>query len=152
MSKLMMLIGPSGSGKSTLARLLGGVHLSSDAIREELWGDASDQRNGAEVFRVLNERTVATLKEGKDVVYDATNLFAKNRKALIEDIRAEVPGCFFEAYVCDTPLEECIARQDLRDRKVPVEVIERQYSRLQLPTLDEGWDAILKFKANAPSA
>lgn len=147
MSKLMMLIGPSGSGKSTLARLLGGIHLSSDAIREELWGDASDQQNGAKVFQVLNERTLTSLKEGKDVVYDATNLFAKNRKALIEEIRTKVPECFFEAYVCDTPLKECIARQNLRDRKVPIDVIEKQYNKMQLPTLDEGWDAILKFKA-----
>lgn len=147
MAKLMMLIGPSGSGKSTLAKMLGGIHLSSDAIRKELWGDEADQQNGAEVFRILNERTLTALKEGKDVVYDATNLYSKNRRALIADIQAKVPECFFEAYVCDTPLEECIARQDLRDRKVPTEVIERQYSRLQLPTLDEGWDAILKFKA-----
>lgn len=146
MPKFIMLIGPSGSGKSTLSKMLGGIHLSSDAIREELWGDASDQQNGAKVFQVLNERTLTALKEGKDVVYDATNLYSKNRKALIEDIRAKVPGCFFEAYVCDTPLEECIARQDLRDRKVPIEVIERQYSRLQLPTLDEGWDAIYNSK------
>ena len=46
------------------------------------------------------------------------------------------------AVLVDTPLETCIERQNLRDRKVPEDVIRRMYWNLQGPTKEEGWDEI----------
>ena len=92
MKKFIMMIGVSGSGKSTFAKnwakQLDGVWLSSDAIRAELWGDENDQQHPETVFRIMNKRLMAALGEDLNVIYDATNLSAKRRRALVSQIRA----------------------------------------------------------------
>ena len=89
MSKFMMLVGVSGCGKSTIAAELakdGTVIYSSDAMREEMWGNAEDQQQPGVIFDELNKRTIASLKAGIDVIYDATNLSAKRRTSLLRHI------------------------------------------------------------------
>lgn len=149
--RFIMLVGIAGSGKSTWAQhpIINGEKIeaavvSSDVIREELYGDASIQTNPAAVFGVMNARTLTLLQEGQSVIYDATNLRAKNRIEMLERVRAIIPDCeaiciFFEIHVT-----ECQERQSLRDRKVPFEVIKRQARQFELPQHSEGWDQILR--------
>ena len=56
--KLIILCGIPGSGKTTYAKKYiennaNTIHLSSDAIRKELYGDESVQGNPGEVFFFL---------------------------------------------------------------------------------------------------
>ena len=84
MTKLILLVGVPGSGKTTYAKRLvretpNTTHVSSDAIRKELYGDESVQQNPRIVFEVMHKRTIEFLKAGANVVFDATNLTKRDR-------------------------------------------------------------------------
>lgn len=149
--RFVMLVGVAGSGKSTYATRFKyclcdkeeeAEVFSSDEVRAELFGDASDQQNPALVFKTLNARCLAHLAAGHTAIYDATNLIAKRRVEFLKEVRAVAPNCETWVIVCDTPTEICIKRQALRDRVVPNAVIERQGRQLEFPDRREGWDFV----------
>ena len=74
-----MLVGLPGSGKSTISNELNGEVFSSDALRKELWGDENTQGDNTLLFNELHKRIEKGLKEGKNCIYDATNINAKKR-------------------------------------------------------------------------
>ena len=142
MSKFMMLVGVSGCGKSTIAKSLtndGTVVYSSDAMREEMWGNAEDQQQPGVIFDELNKRTIASLKSGMDVIYDATNLSAKRRASLLRHIERNVPGTCMECHLVVAEPQRCLDNQLLRERQVPEYAVRRQLTSFQLPTMAEGW-------------
>lgn len=146
MSKLVMTVGIPACGKSYFAeqqREKGAVVISSDTIREELYGDVNDQKHNAEVFDVMKKRTIAALRNGDYVVYDATNLNAKRRINFLKELRCEVRE--FEAIcaIFTVPYEECCERNKNRERTVPDYVMERMYKNFQPPFYEEGWDIIV---------
>ena len=152
MSNFVMLVGLPGSGKSTVAyqflstRQNEYVWLSSDKLREELWGDEEDQSNPGAVFNAMNNRAVAALNEGYSVIQDATNLNSKKRKATLAEITRRVNPAKSDfittCYVVTCSITECKQRQNLRSRKVPDEVIDRMARQFQTPNYGEGWDKI----------
>lgn len=135
-----MLVGLSGSGKSSYNFKEEVVKISSDALRKELFGDENDQTHNAEVFNELHKRVILNLKNGKNVVYDATNLSRRRRKAFLKTI-AHIP-CKKICVVFRTPYEVCVKRDSLRSRTVGVSVIFKQLKQFQMPQYDEGWDLI----------
>lgn len=149
----IMMVGVAGAGKSTYAedhaRFLRQelerevVILSSDALREEMYGDASIQVGTDKVFTEMHNRTINSLAQGYDVIYDATNLQRKYRTPLIHDVKEIAPDCQLICIVVDTPLGECLARNQKRDRHVPEYVIKRQFHQKEDPTYDEGWNTIM---------
>lgn len=151
-----MLVGVAGSGKSTFAikekkiieQMTNNecVICSSDAIRGELWGDESDQREPNKVFQVMLERTRKALYEGKSVIYDAANIEEKYRLQILQQISNF--KCFKSCVVFIEKPETCIARQELRERKVPERVIWRQIKKFQTPHYCEGWQNIRVFCAS----
>ena len=153
MNTLIFLVGLPGSGKTTTAKRImesnpNTVWISSDAIREELWGDANDQQNPSSVFSEMFKRTVAALKDEHDVIYDATNLIAKTRKSTLASIRDQVGRPIIaECIMVLCSLKECKKRQIGRDRVVPDEVIDRMVRQFQTPWYNEGWDLITSVSA-----
>lgn len=149
--KFIMLCGLSGSGKSAWAYHYATSEphstnvniISSDAIREELYGDASIQRNHAKVFAIMLERTKRALDKKETVIYDATNLNEKRRIALLNELKEyNCPkGCV--VFVTDPAV--CADRQEYRERKVPNEVIWKQVKQFQPPHKSEGWDKIFIY-------
>ena len=144
MSKLIMLIGLPGSGKSTYARSLldaeGHVkYMSSDLIREELYGDRRIQGNPNTVFENMHRKTVELLTNGYDVVYDATNVTRKNRRGIINQVKdiATIDACVVWA-----PYEQCVERDTNREYKVGEDVIRKFLYRWQSPNYDEGFTFI----------
>ena len=85
--KLIILCGIPGSGKTAYGQKWveenSGLHLSSDAIRKELYGDESTQGNPHEVFSLMQKRAIEALNNGSNVVYDATNITRKDRSGII---------------------------------------------------------------------
>ena len=85
-----MLVGLPGSGKSTYAAEQHekyGTHVcSSDAIRAEL-GDVNDQSNNEKVFQILHRRIKDYLRNGESVIYDATNIKSKRRRAFMAELK-----------------------------------------------------------------
>ena len=138
--KFYMLVGLSGSGKSSYNFEEEVVKISSDSLRKEIFGDENDQTHNAEVFNELHKRVILNLKNGKNVVYDATNLSRRRRVAFLNNIKHI--DCKKICVVFKTPYEVCVKRDSLRPRKVGVSVIFKQLKQFQMPQYDEGWDLI----------
>lgn len=91
MNNFYMVVGPSGVGKSTLLQNLKRNEIidrivSSDSIREELFGDASYQGDNNKVFNEVHNRIYQTLKNEENVAYDATNLSSRRRKNFLKTL------------------------------------------------------------------
>lgn len=139
-----MLIGLPGSGKSTIAQAYseccGYEVVSSDAIREELYGDAAIQGDPQKVFGVFHRRIEEVLKAGKNCVADATNLKRKNRRAMLQLPAAN--AAYKKALFVAVPVRVCCLRNEARERSVPNEVIMRMSNSFEPPTVEEGFDHI----------
>lgn len=154
MANFIMLMGPSYSGKSTVAlelreelRKKGELVeiMSSDNLREELYGDASIQGDNGKLFSELNDRTINAIRYGRSVIYDATNLSAKKRITLCKRVRNTDPYVLRKLVVCCPPASVLYDRVENseRERKVPKRVVNRQLMSFQSPCLAEGWDQII---------
>ena len=139
-----MMCGLPGSGKTTLAlemkKEFGYEVYSSDALREELYGDVNCQDHNHEVFHELRRRIIKDLKEGKSCVYDATNVNQKYRTAFLKDI--ENIECEKHCMVLVVPVEVCKEWNNSRDRVVPEEVYDKMLRSFWIPQEYEGWDDI----------
>jgi predicted kinase len=142
---LILLVGIPGSGKTTYAEKYikenpNTVHLSSDKIREELWGNEATQGDNSEVFSLMQYRDIDALNNGQSVVYDATNITRKDRSYII----ALCPKfAKIECHIIWASIETCIERDAARERTVGKEVIDRMLKRFQAPYYDEGIDKII---------
>lgn len=148
--RLTMYVGLPASGKTTHAKhyaeATGAVYLSSDAIRYELYGDENIQGDPTKVFRIMEHRTIAALRDGKSVVYDATNLNAKKRANFIGQMKSAVKDHIeFYCHLMVLPYEECLERDAARERHVGEEVLHRMLCRFQCPFYNEGWNEIRVF-------
>lgn len=146
MTKVFMLVGLPCSGKSSWAKKQNEVWISSDRIREELYGNESIQENPEKVFQVMWKRLCEAI-ERKEwmVIYDATNVVCKRRIAFCEQLRKKY-GDEIEliAYVFNTPIEECILRaKERKERPLSESVIWKFVKSWQTPAYWEGWDSIM---------
>ena len=144
MLKFIMMVGLPGSGKSTIAEIFkrqGYVIHSSDAIREELTGDVNNQDINSKVFQVLHERVIASLKQGKNTIYDATNINQKRRIAFLDRI-SSINNVYKVCYYINTSYKDCLERNQTRKKVVSNHVIDNMYKSLQVPQSYEGWNDI----------
>ena len=129
------MVGVPGSGKSTLAQKLvnkGYAILNADSIREELWGDAGDQRDPEQVFSLFFKRMDEMLDAGSDIVIDNANTNPKHREQLIS--RAKSKGYEdIQLWVLDVPLETCLQRNRDRQRQVPDDIVAKMHNTLNGP-------------------
>lgn len=142
--KLIILVGPPGAGKTTYANKYveenrNAIHLSSDVIRKDLWGDESIQGDNNEVFSIMQNKAIEALNNGLNVIYDATNMTRKDRSYIISLCPKFAQ---IEAHIIWAPIETCIKRDSARNRTVGKEVIDRMLKRFQAPYYDEGIDEI----------
>ena len=150
---LVVLVGPSYSGKSTVCEFFKRYYkmnelpmcvVCPDDIREELLGDASDQSNGKMIFETAYERVDKALNSSLNTVFfDATSLTPARRKPLVEIAKKHRTPCF-AVVMPDFTEEELTARVATRERKVPLEIVEKQRQKFILPTRAEGFDRVWK--------
>lgn len=143
--RLILLVGIPGSGKTTYAKeyiktIPNTIHLSSDTIRKELYGDESIQGDPSEVFSLMQKRAVEALDDGKNVLYDATNVTRKDRASIIGICPKFAK---IEAYIIWASIGQCIERDAIRERTVGKAVIDKMLKRFQMPFFDEGIDEIM---------
>ena len=147
-SEMILLIGFPGSGKSTWAERYSTnrnhtVSISSDKIREELYGDEATQGDNNKIFSLVRERAEEALKDCKDVIIDATNMTAKDRSAYF-DI-AKTYGATVTGILFDIPIEECKRRNSKRDRIVPDFVYDKMTKHYEQPQLSEGFTMLIRI-------
>lgn len=141
---LVLIVGIPGSGKTTYAEKYikehsNTIHISSDRIRAELWGNEAIQGDNNEVFSLMQSRAIDALNNGRSVVYDATNVTRKDRSYIISLCPKFAK---IECHIIWAPIETCIERDSARERTVGKEVIDRMLKRFQAPYYDEGIDEI----------
>jgi predicted kinase len=152
MTLAIIAIGAPGTGKTTvlkpLAEQYGLVYINRDDIRQELWGDATDQSKNKEVWEEATRRTHAALSSGRSVVLDSTFVELWKRKDALALVR-EAGATRVIGVVADIDEEEAQRRNSLRDRKVPAHVISWMYEQLEKesPQLDEGFDVLYPLSA-----
>ena len=130
--KILMLKGLPASGKSTYAKELvtkdhNWVRVNKDNLRAMM--------NNGEFSRKLEEQIVITerelaenaLKLGKNVVIDDTNFNLTHERYFMQ--LAKYYKAEFEIKFFDTPLEECIKRDNKRPNGVGETVIRRMYNQ-----------------------
>lgn len=145
--KAIIGIGIPGSGKTTYLKPFadreGLVYVSTDDIREEVNGDASDQRRHTTIMKLFRER----VREGagtKGVVLDMTHSRQSDRLQAVEFCRSN-GATEVIAYWFNTPVAIAKQRNAGRIRVVPERALEAMAHRLQVtpPSLDEGYDRMV---------
>lgn len=128
-SQIFIFIGLQASGKTTFYENVlachGLVHINLDTLRRR-------HRETMEIKVCLDSR--------KSFVVDNTNPQITDRQRYISLARAygyEVIGIFFQSRI-----EDCIKRNELRERRVPRCAIPGTSNKLQMPTYGEGFDQL----------
>ena len=158
-----ILVGLSGSGKSTHAKTLGQVICSTDKYVEEQarilgvsYDNAFQMSQSIHLFKKFTkyfyEDIEYCIKNNKNFVIDRTNLGSEMRCSLISTLREMarkygkkiiIKGVYFV-----TP--ENVIWQRLEHRKViqsksiPAMLVEEQIEKYELPTIEEGFDYLIK--------
>lgn len=91
---VILPIGTSGSGKSTFIKSLPQENLvviEPDAMRVEFTGDMNNKSKDKEIYEEAAKRAIAAIKQGKQVVFDTTNLTKEKRLPFIKAIKEAIP-------------------------------------------------------------
>lgn len=137
----VLLVGPPGSGKTTFYRTRFAdthEHVSKDA-----WPHTrSKERRQQEVLR-------RAFEEGRSVVVDNTQPAVRDRAPVVAVARSY--GARVTAYVFETPIRECVARNRERTgrARVPAAAIFTAAKRFERPTMAEGFDALFGVRPSA---
>ena len=144
-----MLIGLPGTGKSTWVghfyeKEQHPVIISSDYFIERfahLCGMTYDEAFPLVMARgipdkFIRKRIKKAIAEGRDVLWDQTNLTVKSRKSKMR----QLPGYKFEALVFEKPSQDIWEKNLERPGKViPSHVLLQMERSYQAPTKDEGF-------------
>lgn len=130
---LVITIGVPGSGKTSYCREQaekdGGILVGRDHIRHMAFGKFHGLTTAEEneVTKIQHGMIISALARGTTCWVDDTNL----NKSSIRQFAAIAmeQGAQFEVKVMDTPLDECIARDKVRDRTVGEKVIRKMANR-----------------------
>ncbi|MEM7537287.1 MAG: AAA family ATPase [Chloroflexota bacterium] len=138
-----LLVGVSGSGKSTWVGQQPDdtTVIRLDDIRAEMTGDVSNQKHNGRVAQLAKERLRAALRQRGNVIWDGTNLREDRRRSLLNI--AEDYGAFTRIVVFQTTTETLHQRNRVRDKPIPMDVLERQIERMQWPTRVEAHELVV---------
>ena len=129
LSTMVILMGLQGSGKSTFFNTefkdKGYEHISMDILKTR---------------RKEAERIQTCLDENRSCVIDNTNPTKADRARYI------TPGkhCDFRmvGYFLQSRLSDCLERNEKRERQVPKKGILATFNKIEMPSLDEGFDEL----------
>jgi predicted kinase len=145
-----LLVGAPGSGKSTYGLKMVAddptlVRLCPDEFRAKFGNGEGDQSVSAKAFEATRDGMRNALKEGKNVLIDATNMARKSRKDFVAIARAYFAN--ITAIVFLENKEVLLERNKLRGqqggRDVPEYVIDRMMLNYERPVFPEVDDIIM---------
>ncbi len=138
MTALVVTLGPPGSGKSTWTAKRFPWHavVNLDTLRAIVSDDAGEQDATPDAVCLQHKSLDMRCRRRLMTVVDATNIRAEHRQSLLAHARRNL--MYPVAVVFDTPLETCLANNDLRDQKVPRHIIHRMWQQLTEEVPAEG--------------
>ena len=145
-----LIVGIQGSGKSTFAKELSKKEnieiVSTDAIRKNNPGIEEYK-----VWEIVYKRMADLIKENKDFIFDATSITKKVRKRFFDSLKAYNVEVNADCYFLDTDVDICVERvskrnMDENELYLPVDVIYSYKERLEIPSVDEGFNKIIVIK------
>ena len=151
MPEAIFLVGVHTSGKSTFSndkKYKDYVRISSDDILQEVAKERQQSYNT--VFKAnIRFAQIAMMKvlrkaieDGKSIIWDQTNTSKKQRKEKLKHIPAHYKKT---AVYFIVDLKTALQRNTQRPGKViPPEILERMIKEYELPTLEEGFDEIIR--------
>jgi len=138
MNKVSICIGVSGSGKSTFAKKQAATVIERDEIREFLfpgyWRQTPDSKKENIVTQEQERQILGAIKAGKPhIIISDTNLNHKyvNRITSLFEPYPDYEVAY-EYFDDSLDLELCLERNANRERKVPEDVICKQWKRYQI--------------------
>lgn len=132
--KVILLKGLPASGKTTYAKELvdkGYVRVNKDDLRSMMDNGKWSKGNEKRILRLRDQIIRDAVNSGSNVVVDDTNFEDRHRDRIAA--LAEENGANFEVLFIDTPLEECISRNEKRANKVPLSVIVTMHNKYITP-------------------
>ena len=116
------------------------IYISSDEIREELFGTAYEQSQPELVFDIFRKRADIYLSNCQSVYLDATHIKKDWRKYAVTLAKKHDAVCV--ALYFDVPFWTLVKRDRKRDRHVGYKVLWKYFHDLEIPTLAEGFHAV----------
>jgi predicted kinase len=146
---LYITVGLPGSGKSTYVKNFikdkDIEYLSSDELRAKFGSGETDQTCTNQVFGHIKRKVDEFLKDGKNVLVDATSINRKERSDYINT--AKKYGAKVVAIVFKMDRQGLIERNKKRGeqggREVPTFVIDKMIAKYEEPSYSEGIDVII---------
>ena len=146
---LYIAVGLPGSGKSTYAKNFikdkDIEYLSSDELRAKFGSGETDQTCTNQVFSYIKRKVDEFLKDGKNVLVDATSVNRKERSDYINT--AKKYGAKVVAIVFKMDRQGLIDRNKKRGeqggRVVPDWVIDKMLNKFEEPSYSEGIDVMI---------
>lgn len=134
--KLLLLKGLPASGKTTFAKDLvrndgNWIRVNKDDLRNMLHGGKWSGKHERRIVQLERQLVEEALKDGKNVVIDDTNFNLAHERRYREI--AKQYNADFEIKEFNTPLEECIKRDNARPNGVGETVIRRMYNQYLKP-------------------
>ncbi|MBP5407867.1 MAG: ATP-binding protein [Bacilli bacterium] len=142
-----MLVGVQGSGKSSFAKEMSEKEnieiVSSDAIRRKFKGIEEYK-----VWEIVYNRMAEIEKEGKDCIFDATSITRNVRKRFFDNMKNLGCNPKVDCIYLDTDIDICEKRiiernKDENQLFLPPEVIYSYKERLEIPSVDEGFEKVI---------
>lgn len=153
MNHIIILSGIQGSGKTTKREELlsqpnesGWFVISPDDMLQAFYGVefTTDGHIWRELTHCINQSMLHAVSYGRDIIYDTTLSSQKYTKRLLKWLDTHASHYTRELIILDTPVEECIRRISLRDRKVPEEVV--RATALRLEAMKPWFEVCNRFK------
>jgi tRNA uridine 5-carbamoylmethylation protein Kti12 len=158
-----ILVGSSGSGKSTHAKTLNQVICSTDKYVEEQanilgisYDNAFKMSQSTDIFKRFTkyfyDDIEYCIKNNIDFVIDRTNLISEMRCSLILKLRKMarkygktiiIKGVYF--VIPDNVIWQRLKhRKVIENKSIPSMLIREQIEKYELPTIEEGFDHLIK--------
>lgn len=144
MGIVYLMVGLPGSGKSTFAKKVmqeGDIYVSRDEVRYSLIGEKDAYFSKERlVFNTFLKKAQEAIDTGANVWIDATHINPASRAKILGKLRFKNVQDVV-AVIIDTPLEECIRRNNLREgrARVPEKAIRDMASNFSYPNVNERW-------------
>ncbi len=142
------MIGIQGAGKTTFSKKFADeqniAYICPDEIRYDRYSDFGKE-DESEVWREARLRMQQALKEGKDFILDSTMAGKSGRQTTFNFIRSIDPQAEITGIQIHTDLEKADERNNLREKPVPRESLEKFNERLMMhpPSEEEGFTRVI---------